>query len=784
MPNIAVVTPLFPLPDEPYRGQPIYQTVRAFQHYADVRVFCPITKYPSWLAFARPHPPPRYDLGYSPSDVLATYFSYPALPLVNRPWNGEICARALSPYLEKLRPDLILNFWVYPEGYAAVKVAQSLGIPCIVSSRGSDLRRIEDPLTRRRISYTLRKATYVLAVSDDLRRRAIELGARPEKTAAILNGCDPDTFHLRDRNAARRQLALSVDEQILLYVGRLAAPKGLLDLFEAFTLLIQENSGLRLICVGSGPLEGALESWIERHGLGKRIVLTGERPPREIAQWMAAADLFCLPSHSEGCPNVLIEAISCGCPAVATDVGGIPELLTRDSGLLVPPKNTRSLAEGLRTGLSTTWDRAAISRLRARTWDHVARETRAICEQVLEGAARPKARRAADHRMRITVVTSYFPTSARPYGGRSAYETLRLLKRWADIQVVCPLTAYPKLEWLTPNYDPPDLTYQPRGLETTYFQYPAIPVVTRPVNGLVCEEYLLPYVRDSRPDLILNYWLYPEGYSAVRVGRTLGVPVIVGAIGSDLRRISDAYVRHLVSKTLRDAAGVITVSEELRQRAIAMGALPSRVAAILNGCDEAVFRPGGRDEARRLLGLDRSGKMILYAGNLLPAKGLAELLQAFVGLARSQPDLRLALLGEGVLGEKLEARARAAGVSGRLIIPGAQESAKVAHWMRASDVFCLPSYSAGCPNVVIEALSCGRPIVATDVGGVPELVKAGCGILVPPRNPEKLRAALDAALSTRWDAGRVSAAFRRDWEEVAEETFAVCRRVLDATRAG
>ena len=391
MPNIAVVTPLFPLPDEPYRGQPIYQTVRAFQRYADVRVFCPIAKYPAWPAFARPHPPPRLDLSYSPPDVPATYFSYPALPLVNRPWNGEFCARVLSPYLEKLRPDLVLNFWAYPEGYAGVKVAQSLGIPSIVSSRGSDLRRIEDPLTRRRISYTLRKANYVLTVSDDLRRRAIELGASPERTAAILNGCDPDTFHFRDRNAVRRQLAIAADEQILLYAGRLAAPKGLLDLFEAFTLLIKGNSGLRLICVGAGPLEGALESFIGRHGLGKRIVLTGERSPREIAEWMAAADLFCLPSHSEGCPNVLVEAISCGCPAVATGVGGIPELLTADSGLLVPARNTGSLAEGLRTGLSRTWDRAAISRLRARTWDHVARETYAICEQVLEVAARPMA---------------------------------------------------------------------------------------------------------------------------------------------------------------------------------------------------------------------------------------------------------------------------------------------------------------------------------------------------------------------------------------------------------
>jgi len=784
MPIIAVVTPLFPLPDEPYRGQPIYQTVRALQRYADVRVFCPITQYPAWAAFARPDPPARYDASFSPPDVPATYFSYSALPLVNRPWNGEICARALAPHLEKLRPDLVLNFWIYPEGYAGVKVAQSLRIPSIVSSRGSDLRRIEDPLTRRRISYTLRKADYVLTVSSELRRRAIDLGASPDRTAAILNGCDPATFHFRGRSAARGRLQIPEDQQILLYVGRLAGPKGLLDLFAAFAVLVADRPKLRLVCVGTGPQQSELESFIGGHGLKDRILLTGERAPQEIAEWMAAADLFCLPSHSEGCPNVLIEAVACGCPAVATDVGGIPELLTPSSGILVPPKDPNSLAEGLRNGLSRAWDRAGISRLRARTWDHVARETHAICEEVLQRAARPRARRAADGRMRITVVTPYFPTSARSYGGRSAYETLRLMKRWADIRVICPLTAYPDVKWLTPrNYDQPDLTYQPRDLDTTYFRYPAIPMVTRPVNGLICEQYLLPYVQESRPDLILNYWLYPEGYSAVRVGRTLGIPVIVGAIGSDIRRVSDVYVRHLVRKTLMEAAAVITVSEELRQRTIAMGVPSRRVTAILNGCDGAVFRPGGRDEARRILGLEVSGELILYAGNLLPTKGLAELMDAFIGLAQRRPDLRLALVGEGVSGGKLQARAAAAGVRERVIMPGPQESARVAFWMRACDVFCLPSHSEGCPNVVIEALSCGRPVVATDVGGLPELVDESCGILVPAHDHEKLRAALDTALAVRWDAGRIAAAFQRDWEKVAEETFAVCEKVLHSAQA-
>src|SRR5215472_5979249 len=103
--------------------------------------------------------------------------------------------------------------------------------------------------------------------------------------------------------------------------------------------------------------------------------------------------------------------------------------------------------------------------------------------------------------MRITVVTPYFPTAEGSYQGHSAFQTLRLLQRHASIHVVCPLTAYPDIPRLTPrNYHPPNLTYRPREISATYFPYPAIPVLTRPVNGLTCAHSLLPHVRASRPD--------------------------------------------------------------------------------------------------------------------------------------------------------------------------------------------------------------------------------------------------------------------------------------------
>jgi glycosyltransferase involved in cell wall biosynthesis len=380
--------------------------------------------------------------------------------------------------------------------------------------------------------------------------------------------------------------------------------------------------------------------------------------------------------------------------------------------------------------------------------------------------------------MRITAVTSYFPTSARPYGGNSAFQTLRLLKPYASIEVVSPQEHYPGIPFLKPaRYEPPDLTWQPPEFETTYVSYPVIPFVTRPFNGRVVANILLPHVRMTKPDLILNYWLYPDGYAAVRVARTLGVPVIVGAIGSDIRTRNDPFTVRLVRETMQQADAVITVSEELRQNAIAQGVAAEKVTAIRNGCDTAIFHPGDRDAARMQLGCGVAGELIVYAGNLLATKGLGELLEAFVVLAKSRPQLRLALVGQGPYGDTLKRRAAMENVSDRVMLPGRCDAAGIARWMRAADIFCLPSYSEGCPNVVVEALACGRPIVGTDVGGIPELVKEGCGLLAPPRDAAALRVALVTALSKSWDSAEIARTSTRSWELVAEETLAVIRRV-------
>jgi glycosyltransferase involved in cell wall biosynthesis len=252
----------------------------------------------------------------------------------------------------------------------------------------------------------------------------------------------------------------------------------------------------------------------------------------------------------------------------------------------------------------------------------------------------------------------------------------------------------------------------------------------------------------------------------------------LGAIGSDINRIPDRISAFLTRKALREASFVLTVSEHLRDQAVRLGASTERTRAIRNGCDTSVFRLADRAAARAGLGLKAESEIVVFVGWIAPTKGLRELVDAVTRLRVSHPSLQLFCIGEGALQAELEARAIDAGLEDRIRFLGRRGSQEVAAWLAAANVFCLPSYAEGCPNSVIEALACGRPVVATNVGGIPELVNSESGILVAPQDSEALAGALGEALLRRWDEPGISQRSQRGWDQVAEETFEICMECL------
>lgn len=380
MTRIAVITPILPIPQDMTRGRFIYETTRALSRQADVRVFLTQAQYPqaSWLQPSKHRSVVMAD-SYSLPGIEIETVTYPALPLISRVTNGLASGMSLLSRVAQYSPDVLIGYWTYPEGAGAEYVARKIGKPVVIGALGTDINDrhgINAWLTRR----TLQAADRIVFVSQAMTRHAIDtFGVSPARCATVVNGINTTVFHPQDRAQCRQALGLPPDAPIVVYVGRLIEAKGLRELVGSVTKMRQTHPDLRTILIGEGPYLEALKEQISAQGQQDRVTLAGGQLPEKVAQYINAADVLTLPSWSEGYPNVLVEALACGCPVVATDVGGIPEIVTPDNGLLVTPRDTDALASALAQTLKQAWDRPAISRNMSRTWDDVARETLDVC---------------------------------------------------------------------------------------------------------------------------------------------------------------------------------------------------------------------------------------------------------------------------------------------------------------------------------------------------------------------------------------------------------------------
>lgn len=384
--RVAVVTQYFPTSQQVWAGHSAYQTLRFLARMCDLHVFYPEAVYPPGLTPAASRRAPL-DRSWQPADVPVTYIPYLTAPVIGRPLNGFIMTARLTRHVRRFQPDLILNYVVYPDGFAATQIARRLRVPSVLTAIGSDLNRIPGRLVKALTQRALRQASVVTTVSHDLARTAIALGAHPERTSAILNGCDTSVFHpgspdAEARASARAELGIPASAEVIVYVGRLDRRKGLVELIEASGGLRALRPNAHCYIVGDGPDRPALVQAIAQHAAAESITLVPPCPTTGVARWMSASDLVTLPSYKEGCPNVVIEALASGRPVVATDVGGIPELMDQSSGRLIPPKDPAALLRALDATLAQPWDAAAIAARHSRSWKDVAEDLYRVLEQV------------------------------------------------------------------------------------------------------------------------------------------------------------------------------------------------------------------------------------------------------------------------------------------------------------------------------------------------------------------------------------------------------------------
>ncbi len=348
--KILLFSTLYPSAVRPIHGIFVETRLRELLKTGEVqaRVVAPVPwfpfKMPRFGAYAQfaatPHMEQR-------NGVEIHHPRYLLLPKVGMNLAPYAMALGALPAIRRLQRrgfdfDLIDAHYYYPDGVAAALLAKWLDRPFVVTARGTDLNLIPRyPFPRKLILQTAKQASASIGVCQALMDSLAELGADRSKLNTLRNGVDLERFVPEDRAEARQRLGLPAQGRYLLSVGHLVERKGHHIAIEALPHLPE----VTLLIAGAGPEEGALKALAKRLGVAERVRWAGVVPQAELKWWYSAADALALCSSREGWANVLLEAMACGTPVVATDIWGTPEVVSSPAaGVLMARRDALALA--------------------------------------------------------------------------------------------------------------------------------------------------------------------------------------------------------------------------------------------------------------------------------------------------------------------------------------------------------------------------------------------------------------------------------------------------------
>jgi teichuronic acid biosynthesis glycosyltransferase TuaC len=389
--------------------------------------------------------------------------------------------------------------------------------------------------------------------------------------------------------------------------------------------------------------------------------------------------------------------------------------------------------------------------------------------------------------MRVLAITKIFPNAAEPLSSPFNRQQFAALGRRCEVEVLATIPWFPGQSLLARKRGANGTAIPDRevidGLSVRHPRTLYLPRVGHSLAGLLYAASVLPDALAYRGtiDVVLGSWAYPDGCAAVALARLLGVPAVVKLHGSDVNVVARMPgPRRVMTTMLPRAARVIAVSRPLADEVAALGVPRERIAVVYNGVDAALFHSRDRAAARRTLGLPPERPVLLYVGHLKETKGVLDLVAGFAELAAGDPAPILVMVGDGPDAERC--RSATAGLGDRVRLVGARPLPEIPEWMAACDALVLPSWAEGTPNCVLEALSCGRRVVATAVGGTPDLLDdERLGELVPARDPAALAAAMARAAHATYDPAEIAAAGARgSWDDSAAAIHQVLRDAVAA----
>ncbi len=384
---------LFPNKEYPNYGIFVLNRLSALRKYCEIKVINPIPWFPFHSRFRRYKWYNKIPLKETIRNIEVFHPRFPILPRIFKMLDCITYSLVVIPmalHLRKLYPfDLIDLHWTYPDLPSGYILSKCSNRKFITTVRGKEALYLDEFGIRKRITINmLKKSSFIISLSEELRDICVKSGCPETRTVTIRNGVDTKKFFVTEKRVSRKTLQIPLEEYVILSIGSLVYGKGFDRIIRAIPILLKKRSNVKLYIIGSEGAAGfykkKLQVIVSQLGLEKYIRFVGEVSNRELLYWYNSADIFCLASRSEGCPNVLLEALSCGCPSLATDVGSVREIMTKEFMGEVVSNRDDAIIDGLASMLNRKFDRQLIADyMKKYDWDWCARQVYEIYRSIL-----------------------------------------------------------------------------------------------------------------------------------------------------------------------------------------------------------------------------------------------------------------------------------------------------------------------------------------------------------------------------------------------------------------
>jgi glycosyltransferase involved in cell wall biosynthesis len=528
----------------------------------------------------------------------------------------------------------------------------------------------------------------------------------------------PDSVHRAD---LRKELGLAPEVALLGAVGHFGQEKGLDVVIRAFQEVCRrrEPGSAALVILGEGTAaqQAALRELYPKDGCG-RVIFAGFQHDPE--RWFRAMDIFAHGARLEAFGLVLIEAMASGLPTIATRVGGIPDIV-RDgqTGILVPPEDSLRMADALEVLLASQERRAAMGAearrvvLQEYTGEVCARRHVQLYRELLAG----RAPRGVDQGLGPSPRVLHVVESLEVGGLERLVADLVVLRGVETTSVACLETVGAFGEMLRQQGVEVKLIGIQSGILSTF-------------------RVLANHVRAVGPQIIHCHNMKAHLYGGACARLAGEIPVVLTKHGNSPPGTGKTGP---ANRWLARRTQVIAVSEDVKESMSKwIGNGRYAVRYIPNGISLEPFHGlPNRAAARAHFQWSQEEFLIGIVARLASSKGHRCLLQAFALFRRDRPSARLLIVGDGVMRETIRTLASDLGIADAVSLLGERPDVPVI--LAALDLFVLPSEHEGMPVTVLEAMAAGLPVVASTVGGIPQVVVNGqTGILIPPRDPARL----------------------------------------------